>query len=340
MTESVLRSRSNGGSTGTSLSRTRLTTTSIGRCRAAFHWTLDACSFEFHSPLTKCRFIMRCVKRFSLSLALVATAIPAAYAQQSAGRPDSLAVQVDSTPEPGFLGSLVSKAVAPVRLVRRTFSSSGDRREYEAARAVAERATGYRVVVDIGDHRLYVIDGTDTLRTAPAATAMNTTLTFGRKSWRFETPRGVRSVLGKDKDPVWTPPEWHYAEVASEYGLKMRTLERGQVVRLRDGTRLTTRGDEVGVIQPGETEFVPLVLDEQIVFDNTIFIPPAGTKHRSIQGELGHYRLKLGDGYQLHGTPYASSIGTAVTHGCVRLSDDDIEWLFQNVPVGTKVYLY
>jgi lipoprotein-anchoring transpeptidase ErfK/SrfK len=29
-----------------------------------------------------------------------------------------------------------------------------------------------------------------------------------------------------------------------------------------------------------------------------------------------------------------------VTHGCVRLADDDIEWLYENVPVGTKVYIY
>ena len=122
--------------------------------------------------------------------------------------------------------------------------------------------------------------------------------------------------------------------------MKLRTLRRGQTVRLSDGTRLTSRGDEVGIIAPGEKEFVPLVLDEHVVFVNTIFVPPAGTKHRSIQGELGHFRLALGDGYLLHGTPYTKSIGAAVTHGCVRLRDEDIEWLFDNVPVGTRVYLY
>ena len=114
----------------------------------------------------------------------------------------------------------------------------------------------------------------------------------------------------------------------------------GQQVRLRDGTILTSRRDEVGIIRKGTKTFVPLVLDEHVVFDNTVFIPPQGTKHRSIKGELGHYRLDLGDGYLLHGTPYARSIGAAVTHGCVRLADDDIEWLYENVPVGTKVYIY
>jgi lipoprotein-anchoring transpeptidase ErfK/SrfK len=279
------------------------------------------------------------IPRLLLGLTILTVAAPVARAQRPAPPADSLAVTTDSVEEPGLLRSLASKVAAPVRFVR-NFRSRSDRAEYEAARSRAERATGYRIVVDIEDHRLYVIDGSDTLRAAPVATASNTTLSYGGKSWHFETPRGVRTVLAKDTEPTWTPPEWHYAEVATEHGLRLRTLHRGEVVRLRDGTRLTTQGDEVGVIQPGEREFVPLVLDMHVVFDNTLFIPPAGTKQGTITGELGHYRLKLGDGYQIHGTPEKQSIGTSASHGCVRMTDEDIEWMYHNVPVGTKVYLY
>ena len=226
------------------------------------------------------------------------------------------------------------------RSARRVFHSRKDSLQYESARATADRSNGFRVVVDLFAHTLYVIDRNDTLRAAPAATAMNASLTFGKKTWRFETPRGTRRVLSKDKDPVWTPPECHYAEVALENHLKLRTMRRGQVIRLQDGTRLLTRGDEVGVIYPGTKDFVPMVLDEHVVFDNTLFIPPGGTKQRTIKGELGHYRLALGDGYLFHGTPYANSIGSSVTHGCIRLADDDIEWMYENVPVGTRVYIY
>jgi hypothetical protein len=249
---------------------------------------------------------------------------------------DSLATTVDSSDAE----SSDAEAAAPAHATRRVFRSRKDSLEYSSARAAADRADGYRIVVDIFAHELHVISKDDTLLTAPAATAMNATLTYGGRSWRFETPRGVRRVISKDTEPTWTPPEWHFAEVALEHHLKLRSLQRGQVVRLRDGSRLMVKGDEVGVISPGEKEFVPLVLDEHVVFDETLFIPPAGTKHRTIQGELGHFRLALGDGYQLHGTPYANSIGSAVTHGCVRLRDEDIEWLFNNVPVGTKVYIY
>ena len=282
---------------------------------------------------------MRRIRSLTLGFTCLAAVAPAALAQRPLRPADSLAVTTDSADEPGLVSSLVSKATAPVRFIR-NFRSRSDRAEYEAARAVAERATGYRIVVDIDDHRLYVIDGHDTLRSAPVATASNTTLSFGSKRWHFETPRGVRTVLSKDTEPAWTPPEWHYAEVAEEHGLRLRRLERGQTVTLSDGTRLTTRGDEVGVIQPGETEFVPLVLDMHVVFDNTLFMPPAGTKQGSVVGELGHYRLKLGDGYMIHGTPDQKSIGTSASHGCVRMTDDDIEWMYRNVPVGTKVYLY
>jgi hypothetical protein len=298
-----------------------------------------------------------------LSLVLLALTSTVASAQRAPSGGDTLAVtRTDSARAGGWLVALLKKiarrsddsvvvadsesdngasdAATLASTTRRVFTSRKDSLAYESARTAADRASGYRLVVDIFAHQLYVIDESDTLYTAPVATAMNATLSYGGRSWRFETPRGVRKVLSKDKDPIWTPPEWHYAEVALEHQLRLRQLQRGQTVRLADGTRLTTRGDEVGIIEPGSKEFVPLVLDEHVVFDNTIFIPPAGTKHRSIQGELGHFRLALGDGYQLHGTPYANSIGAAVTHGCIRLRDEDIEWLYDNVPVGTRVYLY
>ncbi len=221
-----------------------------------------------------------------------------------------------------------------------TFKSRKDSLAFENARTTAEKSQGFRIIVDIFEKQLRVVDGNDTLRTAPIATAKTDALEYGGRVWKFATPRGVRTVLRKDRDPIWTPPEWHFAEIAAEYDLKLKQLERGRAVKLKDGTKLLTQGDEVGIMRPGETEFVPMALDEHIVFDNTLFIPPAGTKSRIIQGELGHFRLDMGDGYMLHGTPFQKSIGAAVTHGCVRMHDEDIEWLYENVPVGTKVYLY
>ena len=221
----------------------------------------------------------------------------------------------------------------------RRFRSRADSLEWMSAKAVADRSTGFRLIVSLQDKRLWAIVGEDTVLDAPVATAKGTTLKYGKRAWTFRTPRGMRTVLRKEADPIWIPPDWLYAEVASEYSLKLRKIERGQPTKLSDGRSLVVRDTLVGVIGK-DAKFYELPTDEHIVFDSTLFVPPTGTKNRRVEGELGKYRLDLGEGYLLHGTPDKESIGFAATHGCVRLRDEDIEWLYTYVPVGTKVYIY
>jgi len=219
-----------------------------------------------------------------------------------------------------------------------SFKSRADSLAWARNRTLATKATGFHLVVSLQDHHLWAIVGRDTVLSAPAAVAKGTTLKFGKSTWEFETPRGIRTVLGKEADPIWQPPEWLYAETAQENDLKLGHLEPGRPYKLSDGRKLVVMNNVVGVIDHGS--FAELPTDEHIVFDNTLFVPPLGTKNRKVEGELGKYRLNLGDGYLLHGTPYKESIGLAATHGCVRLRDEDIEWLYEHVPVGTKVYIY
>ncbi len=219
-----------------------------------------------------------------------------------------------------------------------SFKSRADSLAWAKNRVLAAKSSGFRLVVSLQDRHLWAIIGRDTVLSAPAAVAKGTTLEFGKREWTFDTPRGIRTVLSKEADPIWQPPEWLYAETALENGLKLGHLNNGQKIKLRDGRYLTVRDGEAGVIDGGS--FAPLPTDEHIVFDNTLFVPPMGSKNRKIEGELGKYRLNLGDGYLLHGTPYKESIGLAATHGCVRMRDEDIEWLYDHVPVGTRVYIY
>ena len=218
-----------------------------------------------------------------------------------------------------------------------SFKSRADSLSWARSRAVAARATGFHLVVSLQDRHLWAVIGEDTVLSAPVAVAKGTTLQFGGREWTFETPRGVRTVLGKEADPIWQPPEWLYAETAKEYGLKLGHMT-GRPIKLDDGRILTMKDGEAGLIQDGE--FAALPTDEHIVFGNTLYVPPLGSKNRKIEGELGKYRLNMGDGFLLHGTPYKESIGMAATHGCVRMRDEDIEWLYDHVPVGTKVYIY
>jgi L,D-transpeptidase YbiS len=52
---------------------------------------------------------------------------------------------------------------------------------------------------------------------------------------------------------------------------------------------------------------------------------------------MGLYALYIVRLYAIHGTNANFGIGLRVSHGCVRLRNDDIKFLFENVPVGTRV---
>ena len=203
----------------------------------------------------------------------------------------------------------------------------------------ADRETGFRIVISLNERRLWALIGSDTLLKTTVAVSTDETLEYAGRTWRFETPRGVRTVLGKRADPVWIPPEWHYAEVAKEHGLKFAVMKPGKTM-LSDGNWLEVREDQVGVVDARTGEFAFLPTDEEVIFDGTLFVPPVGTLNRRIEGELGRHMLDTGNGFLLHGTPHKASIGTAATHGCIRLRDEDIEWLYDMVPVGTRVYIY
>jgi len=75
-------------------------------------------------------------------------------------------------------------------------------------------------------------------------------------------------------------------------------------------------------------------------------IPPAGHASRFESGTLGAYKLNLAnlngksDGYMIHGTIYKRFMGQNVTHGCVRLGDEDLEVVFNTLVIGSKVYIY
>lgn len=53
---------------------------------------------------------------------------------------------------------------------------------------------------------------------------------------------------------------------------------------------------------------------------------------------FGKYALRLGKSeYLIHGTNQRFGIGMRASSGCIRMFDDDIKWLFDNVPLSTKV---
>ncbi|HAT8031635.1 TPA: L,D-transpeptidase [Citrobacter rodentium] len=54
---------------------------------------------------------------------------------------------------------------------------------------------------------------------------------------------------------------------------------------------------------------------------------------------MGLYAIYIGRLYAIHGTNANFGIGLRVSQGCIRLRNDDIKYLFENVPVGTRVQI-
>ncbi|HEV7668205.1 MAG TPA: L,D-transpeptidase [Thermoanaerobaculia bacterium] len=67
---------------------------------------------------------------------------------------------------------------------------------------------------------------------------------------------------------------------------------------------------------------------------------PATEAERLDPYSLGDYALYLGGGYLIHGTLYQRLLGRSVTHGCIRLGDEDLAAVFKATPVGARVYIY
>ena len=72
--------------------------------------------------------------------------------------------------------------------------------------------------------------------------------------------------------------------------------------------------------------------------------------------EIGFFRKNIIKGkvlgsvfndYLFHSTPYNkeqtqivdSTLGTPSSHGCIRLSEEDSKWIYDNIPSGSKVII-
>ncbi len=212
-----------------------------------------------------------------------------------------------------------------------------------ATRAVAQpTAETPIIIVSLADNRLWVRDaGADIFTTRVASGSGRTLLGSGRnQKYKFDTPRGKLAVLSKETTPAWVPPDWHFVEQAGKRGLGILRMQRGQVIPVSDGV-ITTRGSElIKRHRDGSVQTLTASDGKELVAGGRIIIPPGGNNARRYKEVLGTHRLNLGDGYALHGTNAPNTIGRSVSHGCVRLRNEDIETLYRMIPVGTPVYIY
>ena len=213
--------------------------------------------------------------------------------------------------------------------------------ETTSVTVAAKKYAGAKILVSTRARMLYFVLGRDTLLSAPVAIGVGKDFQYKDKKYHFATPRGRRSVLKKEENPIWLVPDWHYYEKATLKGIEAVHIEPGTVYPLKDGTWIQLRGDQVGRVNLFGN-FWPFTPGIEIIFEDKLFIPPMNTAQRRVPDALGPAKLDTGDGYLIHGThEYTeNTIGQAASHGCVRMRNDDLLRLYRMVEPGTPVFIY
>jgi lipoprotein-anchoring transpeptidase ErfK/SrfK len=216
------------------------------------------------------------------------------------------------------------------------------------------------VLVSTAENRLRVRRGGQTIMTAVVSTGKGTKLTIDGRTMIFDTPTGRFRIESKEENPVWVPPDWHYVEEARKRNLDLVRARPGDVIDADTGVPVSVDASDVWalvgdggrrrkVLEVEKDSIVEVAPDgsrreveprEFIRAGRALVVPPLGFKQRRLEKVLGRYRLNLGDGYALHGTQAVGQLGRSVSHGCVRLSDADLEKLFAMSHVGDEVIIY
>jgi lipoprotein-anchoring transpeptidase ErfK/SrfK len=224
----------------------------------------------------------------------------------------------------------------------------------------APSAAAQTILVSTAENRLWVRRGRQTVFTAVVSTGKGTTLEIAGREMRFDTPTGRFRILSKEENPVWVPPDWHYVEEARKKKLDLVRAKPGDAIDADTGEAVTSgpsgvwalvegerkprrvlrvRADAIVEVGPdgSEREIEPR---EFLRAGKALVVPPLGSRQRRLEKTLGRYRLNLGDGYALHGTQATGQLGRSVSHGCVRVGDQDLEKLYGMARVGDEVIIY
>jgi lipoprotein-anchoring transpeptidase ErfK/SrfK len=261
---------------------------------------------------------------------------------------------------------LGTRLTGAVRNLRGEASERADRvgglRTQVAEAAVdldAPSESGQTILVSTAENRLWLRRGRQSVFSAVISTGKGTTLEIEGRKMVFDTPTGRFKILSKEENPVWVPPDWHYVEEARKKKLDLVRAKPGDVIDADTGAAVTrgaggvwsllgggaprrvleVRKDSIVEVRPdgSEQEVAP---KEFLRAGKAIVVPPLGTRQRRLEKTLGHYRLNLGDGYAIHGTQATGQLGRSVSHGCVRVGDQDLEKLYGLVHVGDEVIIY
>jgi L,D-transpeptidase ErfK/SrfK len=161
---------------------------------------------------------------------------------------------------------------------------------------------------------------------------------------------------------IWLPGAGRMVRLPMQHVLP-DVPRTGIVINLPDGRMYYFRTDssnrrvvETHPISVGQMDWKTPIGVTKIVqkVKNPVWFPPKSVREKHLQdgdvlpasippgpdNPLGDYALRLGipgGAYLIHGTNKPVGVGMQITHGCIRLYPEDIEFMFGEVAVGMDV---
>jgi len=128
------------------------------------------------------------------------------------------------------------------------------------------------------------------------------------KRWDFDTPTGERRILAVEANPRWNRPDWDW-------------LERG---------KKPPKPEDMIEISNSLSPAAAMAFYRSLSKEER-------ERVRSVPGHLGAWKLSMGDGYYIHAGNLA---GGHVSHGCVRVTPQDLTVIQELIKVGSSVFIY
>jgi len=186
----------------------------------------------------------------------------------------------------------------------------------------------------IGDHKVAHATAIDKKANRKRLTDLRAENSILRSRLRSLNPDGIYIVIDTARNRLFL-----------KYG--NRTIREaivstgsGNILKDSDGRRKwvfdTPRGEftvKTKYVSPSWTKPDWAFIEE----DETI---PKNFKDRVENGILGDYALGFGVGYFIHGTLYRRLLGRSVTHGCIRVGDEDLMAIYTAAGIGTRIYIF
>lgn len=155
-----------------------------------------------------------------------------------------------------------------------------------------------------------------------------------RKKLATQAPKGVYVVIDTANNRVYLKKEGQTVrEMVASCG-------SGNVLEDPVGGRKWTFETPRGGFQVRSKITNPIWIKPDWAFIEEGEPIPERSSERAKPGEMGDYALGIGRGYFIHGTMYKRLLGRNVSHGCVRLGDEDLKDLYETAGIGTRVFIF